>query len=785
MAVPSRFRGDAVRSGVALASALIVALALVGCGGSSGGGGPADLNPPELRFVSFQTNQTVVQSGRIPIAWIASDADDEATVSIFADLDGDLGTGVDRHTVVDELAESDGNVQRAEVDTSDMPGGSYAVIGRIRDGKGGEVQVTAPGRLVVDDRSLVAPIGGNEIEIVDHLPRADGSFDVLGRFRGVVELDPRHRLNSTSRTWDVFVAHYTSRGVIRRLSRFECTGDMEATDFVRDANGDFLVAGSFGGVLTLPDRTTVRAAGADLFVARMSEGGEHLWVQTASSPNGDIATGIALLADGSLVASGAFNRGNTTYPIDFGPDRNGVPVTLASAGVGDAFVARFESDGTPIWARSAGGAADDRGLSVAVLDGDRIVVGGSFEGTAEFDGGTPRTASGGADGFLTEWSLGGQLVRVDTISGTGAEEIVELARCANGDLVLLANSTSELLDVVGQSSLQLASGSDATLTRFAPNGIVRWASGLAVGAGACAGTDVDPLPDGSFVVAGTYADGAQIGRGGPVLAALGATDGFAARLNADGSVWWLRRFSAADTERGMAISARDDGTALVTGDRGASALEVHTQRGNVTLAATAATSDFLARFNPDGELGRDDLTTRLARSGTIARGGITITVDGINALLHGFDDAETTPAIRELIRDYPMVGLLVLQRADGPIRGHAHLDAARAIAAAGLETHIPFNGSAYGGGIDLFLGGRRRTAEAGANVSVRSWVDANRLTGHALRNDRGHPEHRRYLELYDALGVPQDYYWFYLEVPRDAPRALTRPELEQYQIVTD
>src|SRR5690606_38990320 len=155
-------------------------------------------------------------------------------------------------------------------------------------------------------------------------------------------------------------------------------------------------------------------------------------------------------------------------------------------------------------------------------------------------------------------------------------------------------------------------------------------------------------------------------------------------------------------------------------------------------------------------------------------------VDGLIATWTGFDDVETTPAVRQLVEQHPMVALLVVQRADGPIRGSAHLDGARAIAAAGLETHIPSNGSAYGGGIDLFLGGRRRPAAEGANVTVRSWVDENRMEGHGIRGDRNHPAHAPWLEFYDALGVPRDYYWFYLEAPRNAPRRLTRAEIEQY-----
>jgi hypothetical protein len=132
-----------------------------------------------------------------------------------------------------------------------------------------------------------------------------------------------------------------------------------------------------------------------------------------------------------------------------------------------------------------------------------------------------------------------------------------------------------------------------------------------------------------------------------------------------------------------------------------------------------------------------------------------------------------------------MVGLLVVQRSNGPDRGSAHLEAALAIAAAGLETHLPFNGSIFGGGIDLFLGGRRRTVEPGGTVAVRSWRDENRFAGYDVRDDRSHPAHRPYLDFYAALGVPADYYWTSIQTPRSTHRELSRAEIEQLGVVTD
>ncbi|PVZ70569.1 hypothetical protein [Pelagibaculum spongiae] len=83
------------------------------------------------------------------------------------------------------------------------------------------------------------------------------------------------------------------------------------------------------------------------------------------------------------------------------------------------------------------------------------------------------------------------------------------------------------------------------------------------------------------------------------------------------------------------------------------------------------------------------------------------------------------------------------------------------IRAAGLSTHMPANGQAYSGGVDLFLTGTSRTFERGGILGVHSWSggdvdDASELTD----ND---PRHQRYINYANSmLGSPtgRNFYFF-------------------------
>lgn len=104
---------------------------------------------------------------------------------------------------------------------------------------------------------------------------------------------------------------------------------------------------------------------------------------------------VALVGDRPYVGASQF------APLDLGTDialtgeftgtaAFGGP-SFTSAGFLDSFVARYTGDGAHAWSRQAGGAADDRGLGVAIDASGAVYYSGAFHGTVGF-GGAPLTA---------------------------------------------------------------------------------------------------------------------------------------------------------------------------------------------------------------------------------------------------------------------------------------------------------------------------------------------------------------------------------------------------------
>ena len=159
------------------------------------------------------------------------------------------------------------------------------------------------------------------------------------------------------------------------------------------------------------------------------------------------------------------------------------------------------------------------------------------------------------------------------------------------------------------------------------------------------------------------------------------------------------------------------------------------------------------------------------------------TVEEDRAMMEGVIDGTTPERVEQLIEDYPNVTTIVLQQVDGSADDEANLVASRIVRQHGFATHVPADGEIASGGVDFFLAGRTRTVEDGARLGVHSWAAGFGETGADLPKDD--PQHQLYLDYYEEMGSPADFYWFTLEAaPAECIHWMTASEIAQYGMVT-
>jgi hypothetical protein len=151
-----------------------------------------------------------------------------------------------------------------------------------------------------------------------------------------------------------------------------------------------------------------------------------------------------------------------------------------------------------------------------------------------------------------------------------------------------------------------------------------------------------------------------------------------------------------------------------------------------------------------------------------ARFGPFTVVDAQTVELVGTIDSSTPTAFRRLIAAHPGVSTLRLVECPGSEDDDANLQLSRLIRARGMNTHVPSGGSVRSGGVELFLAGVKRTADADAEFGVHSWADEDGMEAEDYAaND---PVHSNYINYYVDMGMkPETARAFYAFTNKAAP----------------
>lgn len=126
-------------------------------------------------------------------------------------------------------------------------------------------------------------------------------------------------------------------------------------------------------------------------------------------------------------------------------------------------------------------------------------------------------------------------------------------------------------------------------------------------------------------------------------------------------------------------------------------------------------------------------------------------IDPTRAALVDLTDSRSPAQFEAMLKAYPGIALIEMIDCPGTEDDRANLRLGRMIRAKGLVTHVPDGGSVRSGGVELFLAGRRRIADPGAEFAVHSWADEDGRQ--AADYPENAPENRAYLDYYREMGM--------------------------------
>jgi hypothetical protein len=153
--------------------------------------------------------------------------------------------------------------------------------------------------------------------------------------------------------------------------------------------------------------------------------------------------------------------------------------------------------------------------------------------------------------------------------------------------------------------------------------------------------------------------------------------------------------------------------------------------------------------------------------------------------LRGVSDSTTPGQFRRMMKAHPGLTTLEMVECPGSEDDDANLALARMIRRAGLNTHVPKDGSIRSGGVELFLAGVKRTSEPGAQFGVHSWIDSDgREANEYAASD---PVHQHYVGYYEEMGFKPDtarafYAFTNAAAPARGVHYMTGGELAAYHL---
>jgi hypothetical protein len=385
-------------------------------------------------------------------------------------------------------------------------------------------------------------------------------------------------------------------------------GDEGVTAIAAHPDGSFVVLGAYEGPGTFnpgqPDKMVLampNSAREDVLVHYGADGSLRA---LRADPLGTGSGHVYMAADDSMyvTGSGAFAAGSVMVPND-----------------ADVFVAKYAPDGTPLWARSASGAAGmGAGTAVAAWPDGSVAVAGTLHGTITFGVGQAtetRLASTDDEIFLARYDAEGGLLWAKRAIAAPYVPDWKLAAAADGGIILygtLKNVTTFNPGLADETKLE--GGNIGFLVKLDDAGMVTWTQALSQLSGTNRITSVATFPDGSVVATGSFDRILTLGvgeRGETTLAAIGSEypgrtqfpDFLVARFDPTGKLAWARREGGGLWDAGGQVDVLEDGAALVTGSYTNSVTFGAGEPAETALSTPAnATTAFIAVIESDGSL---------------------------------------------------------------------------------------------------------------------------------------------------------------------------------------
>ncbi|UOK43681.1 MULTISPECIES: T9SS type A sorting domain-containing protein [Flavobacterium] len=296
-------------------------------------------------------------------------------------------------------------------------------------------------------------------------------------------------------------------------------------------------------------------------------------------------------------------------------DFSGNAYSLTS-GSGSLFLAKYESNGTLIWAKKIAGTSfpinaipdSDQSFNLALDSNGDLILSGTFFGTVDFDPGpavVTVSPNGSSDVFISKFDSNGNFVWVKNMGGAGSSHvrIQSLFLDTNNNIYLggVFDSQADFNPGPGVNVLNAIQGLDGFFARYDSNGNYVWAKSIAGNGGNDYINSVAVDSGGNVFITGDFEGSCDFNPDAAInsLTSIGGRDTFIAKYSGSGSYLWVKQIGGINSEKGNVLKLDPLGNIYASG-RFFDKVDFDPGPGVHMHAAAGSGDIFIAKYTSSG-----------------------------------------------------------------------------------------------------------------------------------------------------------------------------------------
>jgi hypothetical protein len=435
-------------------------------------------------------------------------------------------------------------------------------------------------------------------------------------------------LTNVASSDDIFIAKYNGAGIGIWATRISSNVTDQPVNMILDSTNNVYISGYYRANVTLYNRndtifttlTNAAAGSEDIFIAKYNMDGSGIWATRISSTGTDRPVNMILDSTNNVYISGNYNTNVTLY------NSSGTSfTTLTNVGGIDTFIAKYNMDGSGIWATRIAGTGNDQPVNMILDSTNNVYISGVYSANVTLynSSGTNFTtltnaAAGSFDTFIAKYDGAGIQIWATRISSTSADQPVNMILDSTNNVyisgVYRANVT--LYNSNGTSFTTLTNNftgfsTNIFIAKYNMDGSGIWATRIS---GSDTDIPVNMILDSTnnVYISGNYNTNVTLynssGTSFTTLTNVGGSfDTFIAKYDVAGIIIWATRISSNGTDRPVNMILDSTNNVYISGHYStfsSTKVTLYNSSGTsfttLTNAATGSADTFIAKYDGDG-----------------------------------------------------------------------------------------------------------------------------------------------------------------------------------------